>query len=163
MTPAVALAGDGGEVAPRQPEALRQKGPPDLLVNCARGSLAGAFAALPVGGQRELIALHCDTVVTLCRAAVPFMLERGRGAIINLSCPESLSAGGSSVAAATGAFLNRFSLGLQAELADAGIRLQALCVPAGEPGDAVQATALVEASLAALDGGEVVFTPDIQA
>ena len=112
----------------RAMEALRQLGPVDYLVNNAGFSTYGNFADNGIEGQRDMVGLHIDATITLCRAAIPFMLERGRGHIINLSSIGAFLPGrGLAVYGATKAFLNVFSLSLQAELADTGIEVQALC------------------------------------
>jgi len=109
-------------------EVLRQKGPVDYLVNNAGFSTFGHFADLPIDGQRDMLSLHTDATITLCRAAIPFMRERGEGHIINVSSLGAFMPGkGLAVYGATKAFLNYFSLALQQELAGSGIEVQALC------------------------------------
>lgn len=109
-------------------EALRQLGPVDYLVNNAGFSTYGHFSDLDIESQREMVALHADASITLCRAAVPFMRERGSGYIINVSSIGAFLPGkGLAVYGATKVFLNYFSLSLQAELAETGIQVQALC------------------------------------
>jgi short-subunit dehydrogenase len=109
-------------------EMLRQKGPADILVNNAGFSPYGYFADVPIDGQRAMLDLHCDAVITLSRAAIPFMRERGAGTIINVSSLGSFLPGaGLTVYGATKAFLNYFSQSLQAELVGAGIEVQVLC------------------------------------
>ena len=159
-------------------EALRQKGPADYLVNNAGFSTFGDFAANDIQDQRAMLSLHCDAVITLCRAAIPFMRERGGGHIINVSSVGAFLPGkGLAVYGATKAFLNYYSLALQAELAGTGIRVQALCpgyirtgfhdemaargfdrqrIPAGMWS---QAQDVVAQSLAALDGDDVLVVP----
>jgi len=108
-------------------EILRQKGPVDILVNNAGFSSYGYFIDAPIGEQRDMLNLHCETTITLTRAALPFMRERGAGQIINLSSLGSFLPGPMlPVYGASKAFLNYFSLALQQELADTGIRVQAL-------------------------------------
>lgn len=109
-------------------EALRQKGPVDYLVNNAGFSTFGNFSDLGIESQRQMVELHIDASITLCRAAVGFMRERGSGYIINVSSLGSLLPGpGLAVYGASKVFLNYFSQALQAELADTGIDVQALC------------------------------------
>lgn len=109
-------------------EALRQKGPVDYLVNNAGFSTFGRFAELPIDDQRAMLTLHCDASITLCRAAVPFMRERGAGVIINVSSLSAFIPGkGLVVYGASKAFLNHFSAALAAEVRAAGIEVQALC------------------------------------
>lgn len=109
-------------------EALRQKGPVDYLVNNAGFATFGNFPDLGIESQRQMVDLHIDASITLCRAAVGFMRERGSGYIINVSSLGSLLPGpGMAVYGATKVFLNYFSQALQAELAGSGIEVQALC------------------------------------
>ena len=109
-------------------EALRQLGPVDYLVNNAGFSTYGHFPDLEIDGQRQMVALHVDASISLCRAAVPFMQERGAGYIINVSSVGAFLPGkGLAVYGASKVFLNYFSLSLQAELAETGIQVQALC------------------------------------
>ena len=112
----------------RTMETLRQKGPVDYLVNNAGFSTFGQFAELPIDRQRDMVSLHIDTTITLCKAAIPFMCELGGGHIINVSSMGAFVPGkGLAVYGATKSFLNYYSLALQAELAGTGIEVQALC------------------------------------
>jgi len=121
-------------------EAIRQKGPVDLLVNAAGRDLAGGFLEQAPGAQRAFLELHCAATPALCRAALAFMRERGRGRIIN---PVPAAGEGSAVEAAAGAFLLRFSQQLDREFEACGVRVQAPCAGPGE--EALAAS--VEASL----------------
>lgn len=159
-------------------ETLRQRGPVDYLVNNAGFGTSGHFDTLPLDSQRSMVALHIDASLSLCRGAIPFMRERGGGAIINVSSLGAWMPGsGLAVYGATEAFLNYFSVALQAELIDAGIEVQALCPGftrtefhdhmAGKgferdripPELWMEPTAVVDASLAALGSGRVLVTP----
>ncbi len=112
----------------RTMEVLRQKGPVDYLVNNAGFSTFGFFADLPIDRQRDMLGLHCDASITLCRAAVPFMRDRGAGFIINVASIASFLPGkGLAAYGASKAFLSYFSQALQAELEGSGIVVQALC------------------------------------
>lgn len=109
-------------------EALRQKGPVDYLINNAGFSTLGNFAELELAAQQEMVELHISASLALCRAAIPFMLERGAGSIVNVSSLVSFSPFASvAVYGASKAFLNHYSEALQLELKDAGIRVQSLC------------------------------------
>ena len=159
-------------------EAIRQQGPVDYLVNNAGFSTFGNFADLPIEGQRAMVNLHIDASITLCRAVIPFMCERGRGVVINVSSLGSFVPGkGMAVYGATKAFLNYYSLALQAELVGTGIEVQALCPgftrtefhdPMAENGfDRTRvpeqmwmaADTVVAASLAALGSEQVLVVP----
>lgn len=112
----------------RTMETLRQQGPVDYLVNNAGFSTFGQFADLPIDSQRDMVSLHIDTTITLCKAAIPFMCELGGGHIINVSSMGAFLPGkGLAVYGATKSFLNYYSQALQAELAGTGIEVQALC------------------------------------
>ncbi|MCB1844903.1 MAG: SDR family oxidoreductase [Halioglobus sp.] len=162
-------------------EALRQKGPVDYLVNNAGFSTFGAFVEQSIDSQRDMLALHLDASISLCRAAIPFMRERGGGVIINVSSLGALLPGKHfSVYGATKAFLNHFSEALQQEVVDSGIQVQALCpgftrtefhdVMSGRsfdreriPPEGWMASAdVVAASLAALGSGRVLVVPGEQ-
>jgi len=175
-----AVAADLGSIegVARTMEAIRQQGPVDYLVNNAGFSTFGQFAELSIDSQRDMLNLHADTSITLCRAAIPFMRELGAGYIINVSSLGAFMPGkGLAVYGASKALLNYFSQALQVELAGTGIEVQALC-----PGyirtefhDAIEATGfdsgripaemwmdadkVVAASLAALGSGQVLVVP----
>jgi len=165
----------GREGQTRVIEALRQKGPVDYLVNNAGFSTLGAFADLELDPQQEMVSVHIDATLALCWAAIPFMRERGGGAIINVSSLVSFSPFGQvAVYGASKVFLNHFSEALQQELEGSGIRVQSLCpgytrsdfhgreAMAGFDPAAVPETMWMEApevvaeSLAALEGDQVV-------
>jgi short-subunit dehydrogenase len=59
--------------------------PIDLLVNDAGFGMPGSFADLPFESHQAMIAVHVLANVRLSRAALPGMISRGRGAIINVS------------------------------------------------------------------------------
>jgi len=162
-------------------EALRQKGPVRYLVNNAGFGVVGNVEQSSIAYHRAMVDVHIDASISLCRAAIPFMRELGTGAIINVSSLGSLVVGkGIAVYGATKAFLNYYSLALQAELAGSGIEVQALCpgftrtefhdamVADGFdrnriPEEAWMAPAAVVAdSLAALGGGRVLVVPGEQ-
>ena len=174
------VAADLGSVegVARTMEAMRQQGPVDYLVNNAGFSTFGQFAELDIDSQRQMLDLHADASITLCRAAIPFMRELGAGHIINVSSLGAFMPGkGLAVYGASKALLSYFSQALQAELAGSGIEVQALC-----PGyirtefhDAIGAAGfdssripdemwmeagdVVAASLAALGCGQVLVVP----
>ncbi len=162
----------------RTMEAIRQQGPLDYLVNNAGFGTFGHFEQLSIESQRSMVTLHIDASITLCRAAIPFMRELGGGTIINVSSLGTFVPGkGMAVYGATKAFLNYYSLALQAELAGSGIQVQALCpgftrTEFHEPMAAagfdrnripeqmwMTAEAVVEASLAALGSTQVLVVP----
>lgn len=162
----------------RTMEALRQKGPVSYLVNNAGFSTMGPFEQQSIDSQRDMVRLHIDASITLCRAAIPFMRELGCGHIINVASLGAFLPGkGLAVYGATKAFLNYYSLALQQELAGSGIEVQALCpgytrtefhLPLLDKGFSpdrvpeqmwMDAAEVVASSLAALGSGQVVVVP----
>jgi short-subunit dehydrogenase len=96
--------------------------PVDLLVNNAGFGTAGAFAELPVGREEQQIQLNIVAVVRLTSAVLPGMIERRRGAVLNVaSIAGVLPAPGSATYAATKAFVCSFTDSLHGELAGTGV------------------------------------------
>jgi short-subunit dehydrogenase len=109
-------------------EMLRQQGPVDYLVNNAGFSTLGNFDEQELAPQQKMVSLHVDASMALCRAAIPFMRERGRGWIINLSSVVAFIPIASAVIyGSSKVFLNYFSESLQLEVKDSGIVVQCLC------------------------------------
>jgi short-subunit dehydrogenase len=149
-----------------------------LLVNNAGFGTAGALATVPVDAQERMLRLHVIAPMRLTRAALPGLLARGRGAVINVSSVASFLYGAGSVNyCASKAYLTTFSEGLGAELAGTGVQVQALCPgftrtefhqrigpAAGDHPDWMWLTAddVVRASLAQLDRrGPVICVPGL--
>lgn len=163
-------------------ETLCRERPVDLLVNNAGVAHYMPFAQLPPERLDELLQVNTVAVVKLARAAVGGMLERGRGAIINVSSLLAFSGPlrlphlpARATYAGTKAFLVAFTQLLAGELEGTGIKLQVVC-----PGVVVSefhtrqgmdvshlprlpAEELVRGSLADLDAGIVVSIPTIEA
>jgi uncharacterized protein len=99
-----------------------------LLVNDAGMGDFGDFVSRDRDREEAEIMLNVIAVVRLTHAALPGMIRRRRGAVINVSsvaafqpCPHLATYGG------TKAFLNSFTEALQEETRATGVRLQALC------------------------------------
>ena len=56
----------------------------DLLVNNAGFGNKGVFLDVPVADELAMLKVHCEAVLRLTHAALPGMLERGRGAVLNV-------------------------------------------------------------------------------
>ncbi|WP_269618612.1 SDR family NAD(P)-dependent oxidoreductase [Zhongshania sp. BJYM1] len=109
-------------------EAIRQKGPVTMLINNAGFATYGKFAESDLDAEMAMVNLHCNASLALCRAALPYMKEEGRGVVINVSSMGSFfPVKYSAVYAATKTFLNMFSQALQQEVKGDGIRVQCLC------------------------------------
>jgi short-subunit dehydrogenase len=97
----------------------------DVLVNNAGFGQGSAFLAHPVEEEETLLDVHVRAVLRLTRAAVPGMIDRGRGAIINVSSVAAFVPRGTYSAAK--AWVTSFSESLAAEVHGTGVRVLALC------------------------------------
>jgi short-subunit dehydrogenase len=112
----------------RVEQRIAQGGDIAFLVNNAGYDVFGLFAQVPIEKTLELITCHVLASVRFCRAALPGMLDRQRGAIVNVSSigafiPKSHD----STYVSTKAYLKIFSETLAIELDGTGIHVQALC------------------------------------
>lgn len=99
-----------------------------ILINNAGFGVPGRFVEIQLERNIAMIQVHILAAVRLCRAALPGMIARGRGAIINVSSIAAFMASpGNTIYCATKAYLNLFSEGLQDELKGTGVQVQALC------------------------------------
>jgi short-subunit dehydrogenase len=109
-------------------ETIRQQGPVTTLVNNAGFQSSGQFGDAQLDDQMEMVTVHINASMTLCRAVIPFMRKEGGGTIINVSTGGALTGGaGITVYAAYIAFLNSFSESLAIEEKPHNIKVQALC------------------------------------
>ncbi|WP_420123890.1 SDR family NAD(P)-dependent oxidoreductase [Nakamurella sp.] len=101
--------------------------PVDLLVNNAGGTLGVEFLqAAPADLQRQ-VELNAVTVMLLMRAALPGMIARGHGAVINVASTAGLVPGRGSTYGATKAFVISLSEAMSMAVNGTGVRIQALC------------------------------------
>jgi short-subunit dehydrogenase len=147
----------------------------ELLVNNAGFGTVGRFVELDPDAEESEIKLNTLALVRLTRAALPGMVERGRGGIINVSSMASFSPSPfMATYAATKAFVTAFTEGLHEELRGSGVKVQALCPGftrtefqdvAGVEQSSIPDLAwqepddVVSASLAGLERGTVVVVP----
>jgi hypothetical protein len=99
----------------------------DLLVNNAGFGTNGAFFEVEGHKNAAMVEVHVNASVLLTHAALPGMIQRGQGTIINVSSVAGLIPIRSVLYASTKAFLVIFSEVLQAELRGTGVKVQALC------------------------------------
>jgi len=152
-----------------------------LLVNNAGFGGYMPFVQLEPDRADELIQLQVLAVTRLTRAALPGMIERRQGAVINVASRLAFSSAMPSpplpqraTYAASKAFVVAFTRVLHGELAGTGVRVQALCPglvrtefhermgldPARLPAGMIMSPEdVVEASLGALALGEVLCLP----
>ena len=104
-------------------------GPIDILVNNA-GSLVARFGILEITEERlnEIVALNFTSAVLASQAVAASMIERRRGAIINVVSIAGHTGGGpgASIYASSKAALTSFTKALAKELAQKNIRVNAV-------------------------------------
>lgn len=109
-------------------EIIREMDGLSFLVNNAGFGVAGTFATVDFGRLLDMVRLHVLATMRLTRAALPGMLARRHGAIVNVS---SLMAyyplAGQATYAATKCYQRAFTEALHQELIGSGVRVQALC------------------------------------
>jgi uncharacterized protein len=149
-----------------------------MLVNNAGTASITPLLNSDVDQMEAMIALNVTALTRLTYAAAPAFVARGTGTIINIGSvvgvvPERLNG----VYGATKAYVLALSQSLQHELADKGVRIQAV-LPAATatdiwekagrhhsqlPAGTVMSTEdMVDAALAGLDQGEMVTIPPLQ-
>ncbi|HLZ65973.1 MAG TPA: SDR family oxidoreductase [Aliidongia sp.] len=148
-----------------------------LLVNNAGVGAAAPLLGSDVDKMADMISLNVTALTRLTYAAAPGFVARGKGTFINIASivavsPETLNG----VYGGTKAFVLAFSQSLQHELADKGIRVQAVLpgatatefwdvagLPVHNLPAAIVMTAanMVDAALAGLDQGEIVTIPSL--
>ena len=100
----------------------------ETLINNAGFGLRGRFAELDAARQRQMIDLNVTSLTDLCRAVAPGMIERGKGAILNLASTAAFQPGPRmAVYFATKAYVLSFTEALHEELKPHGIHVTALC------------------------------------
>ena len=156
---------------------LRTDASVTMLVNNAGVGAAGSLLVSDVDKMSDMIALNVGALTRLTYVVVPGFVARGTGMIVNIAsiaalAPEALNGvyGGSK------AFVLAFSRSLHHELADKGVRVQAVLpgatatefwdiagVPLGNVPAAILMSAddMVDAALAGLDLGELVTIPSL--
>lgn len=149
----------------------------EILVNNAGFGTAGQFAELDIAVEEDQIRLNVLALVRLTRVALPAMVQRHRGAIINVSSMAGMQPGPTTATySATKAYVNTFTEGLHEELQGSGVQVQALC-----PGFTrtefqqranidtsslpelawMEAADVVDASIAGLGRGDVICVPGL--
>lgn len=152
-----------------------ERAPVDLLINNAGFGLYTPVASTAPDALEAMVQVNVLGVLQLTRAALPGMVERKAGAIINVASGLAFDpTADHSVYSGTKAFVVNFTRAVHEEVKASGVRMQALIpglirtefharsgtdlerVPAGwlmDPAD------LAEASLRGLELGEVVCVP----
>lgn len=99
----------------------------DLLINNAGISHIGLFQDMSIEECRHIMDVNFGSVVNLCRQAVPSMLARHQGRIINISSVwGSVGASCEVMYSASKGAVNTFTKALAKELAPSGITVNAI-------------------------------------
>jgi short-subunit dehydrogenase len=162
----------------RAEEAVRSERELSLLVNNAGFGTAGPFARSDLVREDEEIRLNVLALVHLTHAALPGLVARGEGGIINVSSVQGfMPSAYLATYGATKAFVNSFTESLASELRGTGVKIQTLAPGFTRTEFQARANmktndvptkawmtpeAVVKASLAALDRGESLCVPGAQ-
>ncbi|MBV7555993.1 SDR family oxidoreductase [Pseudomonas sp. PDM28] len=161
----------------RVEQILRNDASITLLVNNAGVGGVMPLLASPVDDMAAMVSLNVTALMRLAYAAVPGFVARGAGTVVNIAsivaiAPEILNG----VYGGTKAFVLALSQSMQHELADKGVRVQAVLPGAtatdfwSEAGNPVEnlpqeivmsAEDMVDAALAGLAAGETVTIPGL--
>ena len=102
--------------------------PVEVLINNAGIGLGGSFLTAPVEDGIKLTQLNVLAVQRLTHAALPLMIERGRGDVINVSSVSGFTPGmRDATYSSSKAWVTCFSEALHVHTAGAGVRVMALC------------------------------------
>jgi hypothetical protein len=103
---------------------LDDERPVDLLVNNAGFALRRPFLANDIADEERLLDVLVRAVLRLTLAAVPGMVERGRGAVVNVSSTAGFVPRGTYSAAKS--YVTAFTEGLASTLSGTGVRAMVL-------------------------------------
>jgi len=119
---------DEASVRAMAEEAIKLLGNVDVLVNNAGIALSNPVKRLPLDEWNRIIAVNATGTFLCTRAFIQGMIERGWGRVINVASVAGLR-GGRYIAAYTASKHAQigFTRALAAEVADAGITVNAIC------------------------------------
>jgi short-subunit dehydrogenase len=102
--------------------------PVELVVNNAGFGTMGHFKDLPIDREQEEIALNVVALTRLTHAALPNLLERRTGGVINVASIAAFQpTPGNATYGATKAFVFSLSQGIHEELRGTGVNCMVLC------------------------------------
>jgi short-subunit dehydrogenase len=120
--------GTGEGIATVEARLIDGARPIELLVNNAGFGTVGRFHELPISKEISEIGVNVVAVTRLTHAALPGMVERGRGGVVNVASiagyqPTPLNA----TYGATKAFVSSLSQAVHEELKGTGVNCMVLC------------------------------------
>ncbi|MEQ3552182.1 SDR family NAD(P)-dependent oxidoreductase [Pseudonocardia nematodicida] len=151
--------------------------PVDLLVNNAGLALGSAFLRCDPADLNRQLQVNVASVLELTRAAVPGMVDRGAGAVVNVASVAAFLSGRGSTYSADKAWVVAFTEGIARAVQGTGVRAMALCpgyvrtefheragIDAGARRGPLwlEASRVVDEGLTDLDRGRVVSVPSRQ-
>ena len=149
---------------------------PAAVVNCAGFGTNGAFQSLPLARESEQVTLNALALMELTHAALPGMIARGSGAVLNVGSVAGFQPlPDAAVYSATKAFVQTFSEAVHEGLHGTGVSCTVLCPGpvatewwdvAGADRSAVgvaamSATAVAEAGITAMQHGKRLVVPGV--
>jgi short-subunit dehydrogenase len=153
----------------------------EVVVDCAALAYYMPFLDLPLDKAEELVNLNVLAPVQMIRAALPGMVDRGKGTVVSFASLLAYSAASENpqlpkraVYAASKTFLLVFIQLLAVELRDTGVKVQIVCPGivktefhtrqnmdlSGRP--RLEPDEIVKASMIGLERGEVVCIPTLE-
>jgi short-subunit dehydrogenase len=109
----------------RRIETLIADQPVDTLVNNAGFGLAASMLDTDIEDEQRSVDVHISAVLRLTRAALPVMIGRGSGEIVNVSSVSGFLVRGTY--GAHKAWVTRFSRSMNAQYGTDDLRIMALC------------------------------------
>jgi short-subunit dehydrogenase len=111
----------------RAEECIRTTPDLELLVNNAGFGFSGYFGKINISQHLKMIQVHVSASVRLTHAAIPGLISKNRGGIINVASVAAFVPWGNVTYNATKAYLVAFSEALNVEMRRKNVRVQALC------------------------------------
>ncbi|MBP2326624.1 short-subunit dehydrogenase [Kibdelosporangium banguiense] len=97
----------------------------DLVVNNAGFGQQGSFLSSELTEEIDMLKVHCEAVLRITRAALPPMLERGRGGVINVASVAAFFSRGTY--SASKMWVVTFSDSVRQQITGSGVHVMALC------------------------------------